>query len=162
MKKIFLIVPMLLLAASYSGAGEAIPPAIEKVLKVTNKVVKATLNKETVKCSNAGYENPELKVLVADLAPITLMNHRNPGEGAPCVRAGVCEGTFGPNTILSAGEGTISVPVTIRLIQVLQAYPEQQVCNVTLVETINSTIRGVKFDHRREINAGERELADCK
>ncbi|HEX4922832.1 MAG TPA: hypothetical protein VFV50_02065 [Bdellovibrionales bacterium] len=137
-------------------------PVLEKVIRLIRTNVPVALNKTTVKCSRADYAVPELKVLIPALAELTVMNHRNFQEGAPCVRAGECSAQLSPQLILAQGEGNIMAPTEIKLVQQLRPDVKNQVCRVTLVETVRVMIRGVAFDHTRHAEAGDRVLEDCR
>src|SRR4051812_27490699 len=47
--------------------------------------VKLALNAQTVRCSDIGYGNMQLKATVPDLKWLALLNHANEGEGQPCI-----------------------------------------------------------------------------
>jgi hypothetical protein len=121
--------------------------------------VDVVLNKKTVKCSAADYQAPMLKVLIPALAELTVLNHRNTAEGAPCVSAGRCF-EMGPETILGGGEGTERVPVRVVLRKV--ATRDAAACRVELIESVSTPIRGTEFFHeRRQVVAG-RVNEDCR
>jgi|GEM_PF-5221690 len=122
--------------------------------------VDVDLNAQTVKCSAADYSAPMLKVLVPGLADLTVLNHRNTREGAPCIAAGKCSATVGPQTILQSGAGTVRAPIRVVLKKV--AAIDGDVCHVTLVETVTTQIRGVPFFHEREQAVADRAAADCR
>lgn len=145
-------------AAAFAAA--EVPGTQEGTL-VSDKTtaVSVELNARTVKCSAADYSMPMLKVLVPALAELTLLNHRNTREGAPCVAAGQC-GELSPRDILGAGEGTERVPVRVVLRKV--AEQDGDGCQVTLVETVATTIRGVAFFHERRHDLAERVAEDCR
>src|SRR5262245_11411796 len=80
--------------------------------------VNVALNAETVKCSIQGYDVARLKVIIPQLAGLTVLNHRNENEGGPCVAAGACRpfgGDVGPDTILAKGEGSDLVAIRVKL-----------------------------------------------
>jgi hypothetical protein len=122
--------------------------------------VNVELNVKTVKCSSADYSARMLKVLVPGLADLTVLNHRNTAEGAPCVAAGRCDANLGPDTILKAGDGVEQVPVRVVLTKV--AAIDGDVCRVALVETVSTTIRGIPFFHERRQEVAERKADDCR
>lgn len=162
--KIILTLTALMLAAGLARAQSA---AIETVLSDQTTDLEIDLNSKTVKCSARGYMSPNLKVLVPGLADITVMNHRNPGEGAPCIAAGDCFGTgqtpgITPEDILQSGTGVDTVPVRVILTRVSLPDHEAKVCNVTLKEEIHAIIRGVPFYHLRAQEMAKRNLADCR
>lgn len=128
-------------------------------------IVSVDLNEQTVKCSAADYSAPMLKVLVPALARLTVLDHRNFGEGAPCLAAGRC--TMGENgrwvgtdVILKPGRGIEQIPVRVVLKKTLQV--EGDICRVTLVETVTTNIRGVPFFHERLQDVAQRVAADCQ
>ena len=100
-----------------------------------------------------------LKVLVPGLADLTVLNHRNTREGAPCVAAGRCD-QIGPDAILKYGDGVEKIPVRVVLKKILAV--EGDVCHVTLVETVTTKIRGVPFFHERLQEVADRAAADCR
>jgi hypothetical protein len=121
--------------------------------------VSVALNAKTVKCSAADYSGPMLKVLIPALGDLTVLNHRNTREGAPCVSAGSC-GALGPRDILKTGEGVdrIKVRVTLRK----ETAIEGEVCHVSLIESVSTVIRGTAFRHERVQEVAERTAADCR
>ncbi len=130
------------------------------VVSDRTSTVSVPLNAKTVKCSSADYSAMMLKVLVPDLAGLTVLNHRNTNEGAPCVAAGVCSVKLGPKTILEAGEGVDQIKVRVVLRK--QTSIQGEVCHVSLVETVATTIRGVPFFHERVQEVPQRTAADCR
>lgn len=142
-------------------AQSALPPALggQSVVRDQTVAVPVPLNAQTVKCSAADYSMPMLKVLVPALAELTVLNHRNTREGAPCIAAGRC-GPVGPQDVLKGGEGVDSVPVRVVLKKVARL--DGEVCHVSLVETVTAKIRGIAFFHEREQDVAERAAADCR
>lgn len=121
--------------------------------------VSVPLGPATVKCSRADYAEPMLKVLIPALADLTVLNHRNTREGAPCVSAGSCL-QMSPQDILKGGEGVDEVKARVVLRK--ETAIDGEVCHVTLVETVTTTIRGVVFRHERAHEVAERAAADCR
>jgi hypothetical protein len=147
-------------AASGSVAGPAAQPELEgTIVRDQTTDVNVDLNAKTVKCSAADYSGPMLKVLVPGLADLTVLNHRNTKEGAPCVAAGRC-GAVGPQDILKGGDGVEKIPVRVVLKKVVSI--EGEVCHVSLVETVTTTIRGLPFFHERFQEVADRAAADCR
>lgn len=145
-------------AASFAAA--ELPGSQEgRLVSDKTTTVSVELNAKTVKCSAQDYSMPMLKVLVPALADLTLLNHRNTREGAPCVAAGQC-GTFKPSDILAAGEGTERIPVRVVLRKLAEVDGEG--CRVTLIETVHTSIRGVAFFHERRHDLAERVADDCR
>jgi hypothetical protein len=156
-----------LAAAKQAPAPAASVPALpvraqggESIVADKTTEVDVDLNAATVKCSAADYSMPMLKVLVPGLAELTVLNHRNTREGAPCIAAGRCTETVGPQTILKGGEGSERVPVRVVLKKI--AAVDGDACHVTLVETVTTSIRGVPFFHERSQDVADRAAADCR
>jgi hypothetical protein len=122
-------------------------------------VIETPINAQTVKCSQADYSIPMLKVLVPGLADLTVLNHRNNGEGAPCVAAGPCE-TMNPGQILKDGSGVDAIKVRVTLHK--ETAIDGAVCRVTVIERVSTTIRGVPFFHEQAHEVAERTPADCR
>src|SRR4051812_31780390 len=72
------------LAALQAAAKTGKAKADLAIVSDRTTTVSTPLNALTVKCSAADYSGPMLKVLVPGLADITVLNHRNSREGAPC------------------------------------------------------------------------------
>ena len=132
----------------------------ESIVRDQTTNVAVDLNSKTVKCSAADYSMPMLKVLVPGLADLTILNHRNTKEGAPCVAAGRCGEDLGPESILKSGDGIEQVPVRVVLQKV--ATIDGEICHVSLVETVTTTIRGLSFFHERRQEVADRNAADCR
>ena len=128
------------------------------IVRDLTTTVRAELNSKTVKCSAADYSGPMLKVLVPALADLTVLNHRNTREGAPCVAAGRC-GEVNPEDILKAGPGADDIKV--RVILRKETSIEGEVCHVALIETVATVIRGVTFRHERRQDVADRAASDC-
>jgi len=129
------------------------------VLSDKTTEVSVVLDKTTVKCSQADYAAPMLKVLIPALAELTILNHRNTAEGAPCVSAGNCF-EMGPELILGGGAGTERIPVRVVLSK--QIYEAGGKCHVSLVETVSTVIRGTPFFHERRQVVADRVVDDCR
>jgi hypothetical protein len=123
--------------------------------------VDVPLNEETVKCSARDYSAPFLKVLIPALADITALNHRNAGEGAPCIAAGQCRSFTEPQALLSRGGERVE-RVAVRVTLKKETALDGEVCRVTLVETVNAVIRGTPFFHERRHELAERVPSDCR
>jgi len=137
------------------------------LVHTAGKTITIPLNTETVICSQADYSLPVLKVLIPELAALTLLDHQNFGAGAPCVAAGACigglDGSDGasPGDILDPNkpEEIVDVFVTARR----QDYINHaaKTCEVYLIEDVKLDIRGVAFSHRRTMGIGSRNYEDC-
>lgn len=146
-------------ARSAAAARDAFRGPDQALLRDQTTMVHVALNAKTVKCSRADYSEPQLKILIPALAELTVLNHRNTSEGAPCVAAGPC-GTLNPADILKPGEGTENIPVRVVLKKV--AALDGGICRVSLVETIKTEIRGVPFFHEESHAVAERVADDCR
>ena len=133
--------------------------ANEVILAERTTLLRINLNETSVKCSIQGYSMPNLKVLVPELAAITILNHRNSNEGAPCIAAGSCS-EFSPSQILSQGNGIDEVPVHVVLRKSTELHGK--ICRVTLIENVDAIIRGIPFYHERIHDVADRIPADCK
>lgn len=122
------------------------------------------LNAKTVLCSRADYAMPMLKVLIPELAGITLLDHQNTGAGAPCVTTGqVCDldGAIGPDLILQGKDGREQIQVEVKADRIENVDHQQKKCQVNLREEVTTVIRGQKLTHERWADLGERSYADC-
>lgn len=133
----------------------------ETVVHDTTTTVDLKLDSSTVLCSAADYGALFLKVLIPELAPLTLLDHQNTGAGAPCVAAGPCEPGNMPNDIIDADYPTAQAAINVKAIRVDQADPAAQTCTTSLREEVAVTIRGVPFTHVRHASLGERPFSDC-
>lgn len=61
----------------------------EKELFRKNHRIHLNLNKKSVRCSDLGYGNVQLKISVNDLEWISFFDHSNTGEAEPCMTAGM-------------------------------------------------------------------------
>lgn len=144
-------------------AASSVPAVVkesERVVSDRTSEVVVVLTQQTVKCSAADYQAPMLKVLVPQLAELTILNHRNTREGAPCIAAGRCTESLNPQSILSRSEGAERVPV--RVVLKKRTELDGQTCRVTLVETVTTRISGIPFFHERLQDVAERSAEDCR
>jgi hypothetical protein len=125
--------------------------------------VEVDLNESTVLCSHADYSAAYLKVLIPKLAELTLLNHQNAGAGAPCVAAGKCKpfGNAEPADILDPYLPIELVPVTVTVLRGQSVDHVKKTCTISLIERVNTTIRGVPFTHQRAASLGTRPYTDC-
>lgn len=143
-----------------------------RTVHAATTVVNVELNSETVKCSHADYQAPFLKILIPELANLTVFDHRNQNEGAPCVAAGPCMSftlpgeepppSNLPKDIIDASNPTEDVAISVKLNKVFHLDNVKQTCLVELVEHVEIPIRGKTFLHARSQSLGERNIADCK
>ncbi|HTL32727.1 MAG TPA: MYXO-CTERM sorting domain-containing protein [Kofleriaceae bacterium] len=127
----------------------------------TTTPVDLTLDSTTVLCSSADYGALFLKVLIPDLARLTLLDHQNIGAGAPCVASGQCKPGNMPANIIVAGDPIERVDVNVKEVRLDEADSVAMTCNTTLIEKVQVTIRGIQFFHQRELPLGSRPFSDC-
>lgn len=131
----------------------------EKILSQKTVTLKVDLNEKTVKLSRAGYSMPLVKILVPDLADVTLLNHRNESEGAPCLSTIEAQQ---PSQVLKNRPQVERVPFVITLSKSFALDQESGVCYVTLVEHIEGRVRGILFTHDRSQEVAQRIAEDCR
>jgi MYXO-CTERM domain-containing protein len=150
---------VLRLASSASAAVET----REELVHETTTSVDLELTPDTVICSHADYSSTFLKVLIPQLASITLLDHQNTDAGAPCVAAGECApfGDHAPDDILDEMDTTETVDIGVRASRVDEIDHEAQACTTTLIERVDVVIRGVPFFHQRSSSLGSRPYGDC-
>lgn len=117
------------------------------------------INANTVKLSSAGYSRPLVKVLIPDLADVTLLNHRNFGEDAPCMST---VGAEIPEDVVKNDEKTENIKFSVILTKTVYPDSDNKTCLVSLSEDITATIRGFKFTHERSASLQKRVLEDCR
>lgn len=117
------------------------------------------ISKTKLRLSLAGYDTPTVKVLIPELADVTILDHRNPGESAPCLAT---IGTYEPNDVIQNNPSIERVSFDITLDR--HAYPdlEKKVCYVELTESVVGKIRGYTFAHVRSHPVAKRHLDDCR
>ncbi len=145
-----------------STAGAAVETR-EDLVHQTTTSVDLVLTPETVICSHADYSASFLKVLIPELAAITLLDHQNRDAGAPCVAAGECApfGDHAPSDILDDADTDETVDITVRETRVDEIDHDAQTCTTSLRERVDLTIRGVPFAHERSTSLGTRPYGDC-
>jgi hypothetical protein len=152
MKKIFFM--CLISLAATAAENEVILSDRETTLTVE-------ISAKNVKLSRADYAEPVVKVLVPDLAEVTILDHRNTNEGAPCLAT---YETKKPEDVIQGHETTIWNHFRIQLVKRVDLIPSEdgkKVCQVTLIERVQSKIRGFNFVHERTKDIGQRNPDDC-
>jgi len=134
---------------------------VETVVTDTTTAVDLKLDSSTVLCSSADYGSLFLKVLIPDLARLTLLDHQNIGAGAPCVAAGQCRTGNMPSDIIDPAHPTERVDVDVQEVRADEADSTAQTCTTTLFERVHVTIRGIQFFHERSLPLGTRPYSDC-
>jgi uncharacterized protein (TIGR03382 family) len=151
-----------LLAGLASGARAEVTIR-EDLVHQTRTSVEIELTPETVVCSHADYSAAFLKVLMPELAPITLLDHQNLDAGAPCVAAGPCApfGDAEPADILDDTRPTEPVDIDVQATRIDQIDDQARTCQTSLRERVDVVIRGVAFFHERYAELGSRPYGDC-
>lgn len=151
-----LLVAALLTMTSYSWAG-----VLERVILQDAKTSTAEVSVATVRCSAIGYGGEELKINLAGLDGWTLFDHSNSGfgdiNGEPCMTAGLCKTPWGGDGF--SVEDVIQNNPATEMVTVLRTVKEvkvetrdqhnREVCQRSLHEELQTTIRGIRFHHLR-------------
>ncbi len=137
-----------------SGKAETVVKT--RVLKDSTTLIALELNKKTVFCTDLGYGNVQLKINVPELDDIAHFNHRVVGEGLPCIAGGACTSELGPDNILDESKPIEIVPVRVVLSEILEIDEPSKSCMRSLVEKVQSVVRGVEFTHHRESRVAEK------
>jgi uncharacterized protein (TIGR03382 family) len=157
-----LAVPVVFAAGSLGAKPAAAETTwAETVVTDTTTPVDLKLDQSTVLCSSADYGALFLKVLIPDLARLTLLDHQNIGAGAPCVASGMCKPGNMPSDIINASYPTEHVLVNVKEVRLDEADSTAQTCTTTLIEKVQVNIRGIDFFHERQAALGTRPFSDC-
>ena len=154
MKTVSTLFSILLAAASASA--ELDKSAIISERTVT---INVDISKVKVRLSRSGYVDPVVKILVPELADVTLLNHRNGSEGAPCMAT---FDTIFPEAVVQNNPSMESVKMNITLEKLPTINPTSQLCDITLIESIRTNIRGFNFTHEKRDVIASRAIADCR
>ena len=152
---------LLLLTTTMLSTAAAEPVFTESVVHDTTRSVEIDLNASTVLCSSADYGALFLKILIPELAGMTLLDHQNTGAGAPCVAAGACQPGRMPADIIDPANPTETVSINVKAVRLDEADSAAQTCSTTLIERVNVLIRGFQFQHERSVALGSRPFSDC-
>jgi hypothetical protein len=117
------------------------------------------VNAKNLRWSQADYQFPVVKVLVPELAEATILDHRNTGEGAPCLASYVA---LTPEDVIQNYPSVEKIPFEITLQKVATLDPIAKTCGIVLIEDIKGNIRGYEFIHSRRQTINFRNLADCR
>lgn len=132
--------------------------ALETVISSRTVTLPVELSSSTVRLSAAGYSMPLVKVLIPALASVTIMDHRNLGEAAPCMST---VDTKDPARVLLGKEGLENIDFKIELVRTAEV-DHQNVCRVHLIEKVTAQIRKLHFTHERFAEMPSRVAEDCK
>lgn len=147
------ILAAILLAATTASSNEVI---------IAKKTVQLEVDLSTtgIRSSNLGYGDTFfVKILVPGLAKETILNHRNEGETAPCLA------TYDTFAVEDVVKGNPSKEIhDFEIVQKKQLYPNttDNTCDVYLIETVATTVRGFKFVHERSSELPKRHIDDCQ
>lgn len=132
-----------------------------KILKDEKHDIELDLDLTSVRCSQIGYSQRELKISVNDLAYISFFNHTNPGEIAPCMTAGACRKGFEPKDLIAKTGPHASAKLRRVLKEVFVLDHEEKKCFRELVEDVDTVVGGIPFHHRRNGDLGEVAYQEC-
>lgn len=130
-----------------------------KVISTRTVNLPVDVSNSKVRKTNAGYGAVYLvKILVPELAEETVMNHRNEGEGAPCLATNEIDNV---SDLIGGKPGIEIVSFEIELVKETQLMGDGT-CSVRLHENINTKVRGISFYHSRTSELPSRVAEDCK
>lgn len=147
--------------ATLSLSAMAQEPIVKEISRQTLEI-EVKVDETTVRCSALGYSRPELKVDVPALDWAATFQHRNFGEGQPCMTAGRCTNERSPELILAGGAGVDKAQLEV--VHTEEAYLDESnnTCYRSLVETVTMQLRGQTFTHRRSGVLSEVSADLCK
>lgn len=130
-----------------------------EVISVREVLVPVDISTAQVRLSSAGYSTPLVKVLVPGLADVTLFDHRNFGESAPCLAT---YSVRDPAKVIQDQPAVEQVKMKITLSRTATINTSENICEIHLDEVVEATIRGFKFDHYRGKFIATRSIEDCR
>jgi hypothetical protein len=142
------------LVGSISGVARA-----DALLSEREVDLNVDISTTKVKLSQSDYVAPVVKVLVPDLADVTILDHRNTGEGAPCLAT---YETRNPQDVIQGNPIVEKVKFKVTLQKNLLPNITEGICQVSLAEDIHGMIRGFNFRHHRDQVIGNRSIEDCR
>ena len=119
------------------------------------------LDASTVLCSSADYSATFLKILIPQIADLTVFDHRNAGASAPCIAAGACSAVLGPANIIDPAQPDDTISLRVLRTQHYAIDHDAATCTTWLREELFTTIRGVAFYHMRQGDPAAHDYADC-
>ncbi|MCM2278411.1 MAG: hypothetical protein NDJ89_10085 [Oligoflexia bacterium] len=128
------------------------------VISMREVLLPIDISTTRIKLSRADYMAPVVKVLVPELADVTLLDHRNTGEGAPCLAT--YEATA-PEEVIQGRPAIEEARFTVTLKKQAELEPRTSTCSIHLIEEIHGKIRGFAFEHSRTARIGSRHPDDC-
>lgn len=135
---------------------------VDKEVSRQTTDITVALHPSSVRCSALGYGSPELKVDVPDLDWAAVFNHRQLGEGEPCMAAGACTSTNTPGRVLAGGEGDVPAQVLVVHTEVGTIDKVHATCTRELVEELTMQLRGLTFTHRKSTPLAPWTAAECR
>ena len=154
MNKIVLLLASSLFTVSSFAALNQTEIISERVVTVSVDISQTSLRR-----SRSGYSVELVKILIPGLAEVTLLDHRNIGESAPCMA------TYETDNIVDIVQNNPvieSLPMKITLSKIPIINKEKNICEIMLTELVESKIRGFNFIHSREQVIASRSVEDCR
>ncbi len=154
MKKLTVVLISLLVASL--AQGQSLANTVD--LSEQTFTVPVDLSTAKVKVTTLGYGAPTLKVLIPELAAITVLDHRNLGEEAPCMANFEA---FTVDAVVQGNPAVVETDITVRRQKVLTPIEEENTCRVHLTELVTTEIRGLSFSHFESQKLPDRHIDDC-
>ncbi len=154
MKKIMMLFAVSLFTVNSFAALNQTEIISERVVTVS-----VDISETSLRHSRSGYSAELVKILIPGLADVTLLDHRNSGEAAPCMA------TYETNNIVDIVQNNPvieSLPMKITLSKIPIINNEENICEIMLIELVESKIRGFRFIHSREQVIASRSVEDCR
>lgn len=152
-------IKILLTLAIVFGGSMQFAQGAEVLISERTVELNVDISSAKLKWSQADYSSPVVKVLVPDLADVTILDHRNTGEGAPCMAT---YQALSPEEVIQNNPSVEVIPMTITLDKLLTPDLTNGLCHVALRESIIGEIRGFRFEHHKSMEIGTRHIDDCR
>jgi hypothetical protein len=152
-KKFVFILAASLLSIDQAGA------TVKTLISERTESLNVDVSTAMTRLSGSGYATVIVKVLIPELADVTLFDHRNPGEGAPCMAT---YEALEPEEVIQGRPGVEKVDFKITLNKVAKVNELNQKCEILLEEHIQGNIRGFDFFHFRSSIISTRLPEDCR
>ena len=152
---------LILIAALTSLVGFSAQAQTSSVVTISDQVhtLPVDLSTTKLKVTNLGYANLTLKVLIPELAEVTLLDHRNEGEEAPCMATFE---TLNKEDVLQGNPEVIEADIRVVRRKIATPIVEKGICSMRLEEQTETEIRGFNFVHYEAIGLPDRHIDDCK
>lgn len=160
----------LLLMASTGFAQDRYESRERELFRKTHQI-NLDLNEKSVRCSDLGYGNVQLKISVNDLEWISFFDHSNRGEAEPCMTAGMMScAQFDLSDFPDLGDafqqqddvlkrfralGKVKTQLQQILKETYSMDHQEQTCQRVLEETVETEVDGTIFTHYRSGRLGE-------